>query len=686
MKKWHQYFTISSTSIIVFFIVITAFLLVLFEYYQLKGATTLLAVLLVVAVICFILFSWLYQQHALKKLAIEKKLLSERFEMLSKYANDAIILYSDDLTILQVNDQALELYGYRREELVGLSVNIIDGALSSAGVHMEPDLLLKEGTRRYETMHKRRDGTHFPAEVSIRHFEIMGSGCFQSIVRDITQRKQYEKALIESEERLKLITNTIPQVVFTARPNGRIDFVNSRFESLTGIRPFCNDVLADAIHPDDYEKVRTFWREAVKQIKEHQIRFRMRLRGGIYRWFLGMAIPLCDENLNVVKWFGSATDIDELENMVAQRTADLSDLYNNAPCGYFTLSKDCVFLKINDTALKWLGYLRSEVIDRKTFYDMVTPESGEAFKRNMNALKSLGVADNLQYEMLRKNGSVLIVLLNATAVKDKLGNIVMIRTTIIDHTERQRYEDEILKLNSILQSHASELEETNKELEAFIYSVSHDLRAPLRAILGFSGILLDEQGSNLNENGKKMLDTVHTNAHLMGQLIEDLLRLSRVNRHELACSRIDMNALFNSLIDETKQNLPSMNSSVTVEPLAAAYGDLALIKLMVGNLLSNAIKFSGKQREVEIHIGCLAGKNESIYYIKDNGIGFDMKDASELFNVFHRLRNSSDYDGTGIGLALAKRILDKHEGRIWAESEPGKGAVFYFALPERIVN
>jgi light-regulated signal transduction histidine kinase (bacteriophytochrome) len=147
-----------------------------------------------------------------------------------------------------------------------------------------------------------------------------------------------------------------------------------------------------------------------------------------------------------------------------------------------------------------------------------------------------------------------------------------------------------------------------------------------------------------------------------------------------------MNALFRSLIDEIKQNMPSLDLSVTIEPLAAAYGDLALIKLMVSNLLSNAIKFSGKQENIKIHIGCLAGKNESIYYIKDNGIGFDMKNASELFNAFHRLHNSLEYEGTGIGLALSKRILDKHEGRIWAESEPGEGAVFYFALPERIVT
>jgi light-regulated signal transduction histidine kinase (bacteriophytochrome) len=284
--------------------------------------------------------------------------------------------------------------------------------------------------------------------------------------------------------------------------------------------------------------------------------------------------------------------------------------------------------------------------------------------------------------MVRKDGTILPVLLSATAIKDNDGKIIMTRTTIIDHTERKQYENKILKLNSVLQEHGYNLEYANKELEAFSYSVSHDLRAPLRAINGFSRILLEKHNNGLDQEGQKILEIVCNNADQMRLLIDDLLRLSRTSRQELTYARIDMQALFISLIDETKQNFPDRTLALKVNSLPEAFGDLALLKQVISNLLSNAVKFSGKKEVSEIEIGSITGDVTLIFFVKDNGIGFDMKYAPELFGVFRRLHNADDYEGTGVGLALVKRIIDKHGGKVWAESEPGKGAIFSFSLPK----
>jgi PAS domain S-box-containing protein len=654
------------------------------DVYKARINIAALATLMVLTFTSSVSFFWLKQRHELTILEQEKKMILERFDMLSKFANDAIILYSRDLTILQVNDKALELYEYSREELLGMSADLLRIPEKRDELPSLLETTIKEGGFRFETIHIRKDGTPFHVEVSLRYMEMFGSPCFQALIRDITQRKQFERALISSEERLRLITNTMPQIVWTAKPDGNFDFVNSRLESLTGLYPMKENSIG-FIHPDDQIRVTDYWRQAITDIREHQIRFRIRMKDGIFRWFLCIAIPLCNEDGEVIRWYGSATDIDELENQVSQRTAELSDLYNNAPCGYYSLDASGDFVKINDTALNWLGYTREEIIGNHRFQDMITQKSSISLPRILNIFITKGYVNNLEFDMIRKDGSIFPVLLSATAVYDKENKVSVIRTTIIDHTERRRHEDEIMKLNTILQEHGYNLEYSNKELEAFIFSVSHDLRAPLRAINGFSKILMDDYNDKLDMEGRKMLHTVWDNANRMKQLIDDLLRLSRAGRQELTYSKIDMQALFTSMIEETRQQFPEKNIVIKMNALPVAYGDLALLKQVITNLLSNAVKFSGKRTISEIEVGFERNNNEITFFVKDNGTGFDMQYSHELFGVFRRLANAEDFEGTGVGLALVKRIIDKHGGRVWAFSEPDKGATFYFTLPENKV-
>jgi light-regulated signal transduction histidine kinase (bacteriophytochrome) len=251
-------------------------------------------------------------------------------------------------------------------------------------------------------------------------------------------------------------------------------------------------------------------------------------------------------------------------------------------------------------------------------------------------------------------------------------------TAIIrDITSRNEIERE-------LQRRSIELEAINRELEAFSYSVSHDLRAPLRAIDGFSRILLNDYADRLDDTGRSHLERVRRAAQNMGMLIDDLLKLSRVTRTELKHEQVDLSALANEIAEELRRQGPERIVHFTIAPGLVAYGDKGLLRIVLDNLLGNAWKFTGGRSDTRIGMDTATQAGRQVYVLSDNGAGFDMAYADKLFGVFQRLHDAREFPGTGIGLATVQRIIHKHGGTIWAESEVGKGARFYFTLePER---
>ena len=228
--------------------------------------------------------------------------------------------------------------------------------------------------------------------------------------------------------------------------------------------------------------------------------------------------------------------------------------------------------------------------------------------------------------------------------------------------------------------HARKLEETNKELEDFAYTISHDLRAPLRAMNGYSVMLQESLASTLDDEAKRRLRAIETNAIKMGQLVDDLLEFSRSGRTAMKMSGIDMNKLVGKVLESLKFDEKD-RLGVSVAALPRTYGDPVLIQQVMTNLLSNAVKFSRKREEPRIEIGGCEEDGNSIYFIKDNGIGFDMRFYDQLFGVFHRLVTDEEFEGTGVGLAIVHRLVTRHGGRVWAEGIPGEGATFCFSLP-----
>lgn len=226
------------------------------------------------------------------------------------------------------------------------------------------------------------------------------------------------------------------------------------------------------------------------------------------------------------------------------------------------------------------------------------------------------------------------------------------------------------------------LEAVNRELEAFSYSVSHDLRAPLRAISGFAQAVVEDYAPRLDDEGKRFLGLIQDNAHRMGQLIDDLLTFSRLGRQQLMETQIDLGTLAQAVFDELIAQWPGRKIRLVVRSVPPALGDKAMIRQVLMNLLSNAIKFTRPRQEAVIEFGSVVRRDQGAYYVKDDGVGFDMQYVGKLFGVFQRLHSIAEFEGTGVGLAIVYRIITRHGGRVWAEGQVDKGATFYFTLPK----
>jgi len=329
----------------------------------------------------------------------------------------------------------------------------------------------------------------------------------------------------------------------------------------------------------------------------------------------------------------------------------------------------------NPQAEEAFGWPREEVLGRPLAETLVPERYRQAHREALRRFLATGegsiLGKRVEMTALRADGSELPVELTVVAVKEDASYVF--NAFLQDITERKRAEDTI-------KARTLELEASNAELEAFSYSVSHDLRAPLRSIDGFSQALLEDYDERLDEQGSEFLRRIRSATQRMGLLIDDLLDLSRVTRTELRREQVDLSAIASAIGRDLQQAQPDRQVNLTVEPGLVATADSRLMRTALANLLENAWKFTRNREVAEVRFGLAGSGPEKVFMVKDNGVGFDMRYAEKLFQPFQRLHNVQEYPGTGIGLATVSRIVRRHGGRVWAEASIDGGAAFYFTL------
>lgn len=616
----------------------------------------------------------------------------ERFSVIHDKAPFAIALTQvPDAVIVSVNDAFLRLFEFTREEVIGKTS--VELGISDPGTHAQVsrEFGQRASVRDFEARRRTHSGREVVVLINVNQVAIGGQSFALTTVQDVTERKRAEDALRESEELFRSLFDSMLNGFAHCRmlfDQGRpVDFVylkvNSAFETQTGLKNVVGRKVSEVIpgiRESSLDLFETYGRVALTGVPETFETYVQALD----MWFSIAAYSPKREYFVAV--FDVITDRKRAEAALRDSEQRLRRFYDSGLLGVIFWDMSGRIVEANDKFLEMVGFTRGDLTSGQIdWLNMTPPEFRQLDEDSIAELKATGVNKKpFEKEYIRRDGTRIPISVAGAMLDDERTNGVAF---VLDITERRAAEEGLRKLNAELEQRVRDrtaaLQELNRELEAFSYSVSHDLRAPLRAIDGFTRILVDDYGSHLDDEGKRVCSVIRENTGKMGRLIDDLLSFSRLGRTEMQPSHIDMRGMAFAVFHEITTLEHRARIDFQLEALPSVVGDPSLMRQVWTNLLGNAVKFSSKRERAVITVTSEIRDVEFVFKISDNGAGFDMQYVSKLFGVFQRLHTTKQFEGTGVGLALVQRVIHRHGGRIWAEGEPDRGATFYFALPSK---
>ncbi len=624
-----------------------------------------------------------------------RRALRETVELRAAIDEHAIVATTNPRGEIQfVNDKFCTISQYAREELIGQDHRLINSGHHSSEFIRDLWRTIANGSVWHgDIKNKAKDGSFYWVATTIVPFlnDVGHPVQYVAIRADITERKRAEDALRENELRMRLATEATGVGIWEWNVKTGALRWDSRMFQMYGVPPTDTGLVpysawAASLPPDELEAQEAMLRTTVLRGGHSSREFRI-LRGNELRHIQSVETVQNDEHGQAEWVLGTNLDITErkrAEDALRESETNFRTMANSIPQLAWIANADGAIFWYNQ---RWYEYTGTTLdgMDGWGWQSVHHPDVLPTVMQRWTTAIACGAPFEMEFPIRGADGTFREFLTRVQPLKDADGRVVQWFGTNTDVDRLKHAEEAVQSLNATLEQRVldrtAEVEAANKELEAFSYSISHDLRAPLRAMNGFAGMALESLGADIPPSAAHYLDRIRSNGVRMGQLIDDLLAFARLSRQPVRRQVVDMRHLVDGVVQELIALSGPGDLDIRIGVLQECMGDPALLRQVWMNLLSNAIKYSKGRAQAVIEIESTSENAEDTYLVRDNGVGFDMQYARKLFGVFQRLHRADEFEGTGVGLAIVQRVIHRHGGRVWAEAQLDHGATFHFTVP-----